>query len=561
MLKLENVPVKIIKSVRGGFPPLVYKEAHMKTLWMLISLFYLLLLNPLHAASFHEDILGLNSSSFSQKERLIDQLAQTYSEDDRLSDLFTALLNGDLYFASESQTLVVMAQEKDDMLIMRDIETRKLLEAQPKSAFQKIKINNKLRSVVRSKLAEMNLFSKKASIRLQSAKDIRKNASEESQALIAKALSSEKEKDILHVLKETDAILKVKFGSAEEKKQGIVQLENALSSEALQTLQSVVNSDEEASLKALAKNSVTSIEQSRAIYAWIEKAFFGLSLGSVLLLAAIGLAITFGVMKVINMAHGEMMMLGAYATYSLQQLMPQWIEYSIFLAIPLAFLVSAIVGIIIERLVIRHLYGRPLETLLATFGISLILQQLVRSIYSPLNQEVKTPQWMSGAWEINSAFSLTYNRLYIVIFALLVFFGILALLNKTSLGLKVRAVTQNRRMAQAMGIKTGLIDALTFGLGSGIAGIAGVALSQLTNVGPNLGQAYIVDSFMVVVFGGVGNLWGTLIGAVALGEINKFIEPVAGAVLAKVIILIFIILFIQKRPRGLFPQKGRDAQD
>jgi urea transport system permease protein len=271
-----------------------------------------------------------------------------------------------------------------------------------------------------------------------------------------------------------------------------------------------------------------------------------------------GLAITFGVMKVINMAHGEMMMIGAYTAFTIQQIFPNLIEYSILLAIPLAFLVSGIFGVIIERLVIKHLYGRPLETLLATFGISLLLQQLVRTIYSPLNQNVETPEWMSGALEINSALALTYNRLYIIIFAFLVFLGVLLLLKKSSLGLKVRAVTQNREMAKAMGIKTGYIDAITFGIGSGIAGVAGVALSQLTNVGPNLGQAYIVDSFMVVVFGGVGNLWGTLIGAVSLGEINKFIEPVAGAVLAKVIILIFIILFIQKRPKGLFPQKGRE---
>jgi urea transport system permease protein len=233
----------------------------------------------------------------------------------------------------------------------------------------------------------------------------------------------------------------------------------------------------------------------------------------------------------------------------------------VIIAIPAAFIVSGIVGIIIERLVIRHLYGRPLETLLATFGVSLILQQLVRTIYSPLNQEVKTPSWMSGAWEVNSSLFLTYNRLYIVIFSVMVFLAILYVMKKTSLGLKVRAVSQNRPIARAMGIKSSFIDTATFGIGSGIAGVAGVALSQLTNVGPNLGQAYIVDSFMVVVFGGVGNLWGTLIAALTLGEINKFIEPISGAVLAKVIILVFIILFIQKRPRGLFPQKGRDAQD
>jgi urea transport system permease protein len=261
------------------------------------------------------------------------------------------------------------------------------------------------------------------------------------------------------------------------------------------------------------------------------------------------------------MAHGELIMIGAYTTYALQQIMPNLIEYSIIVAIPAAFIVSGLVGIAIERLVIRHLYGRPLETLLATFGISLVLQQIVRTVFSPLNQEVKTPEWMSGALEINSALSLTYNRLYIVIFSIVVFLFVLYILNKTSLGLKVRAVSQNREIARAMGIKASWIDAITFGLGSGIAGVAGVALSQLTNVGPNLGQAYIVDSFMVVVFGGVGNLWGTLIAAFTLGEFNKFLEPVAGAVLAKVIILVFIILFIQKRPRGLFPQKGRDAQD
>ncbi|WP_455200534.1 urea ABC transporter permease subunit UrtB [Kaarinaea lacus] len=293
----------------------------------------------------------------------------------------------------------------------------------------------------------------------------------------------------------------------------------------------------------------------------METIFFGLSLGSVLLLAAIGLAITFGVMGVINMAHGELIMLGAYTTYVVQLLMPDYIEYSLFVAVPAAFLVSGLFGIAIERGVIRFLYGRPLETLLATFGISLILQQLVRTIFSPLNRAVETPAWMSGTLEITGAFSITYNRFYIIIFSLMVFFALLAVLKKTPLGLQVRAVSQNRSMAKAMGIKTEWVDALTFGLGSGIAGVAGVALSQLTNVGPNLGQSYIIDSFMVVVFGGVGNLWGTLVGAMSLGVVNKFLEPWSGAVMAKILVLVFIILFIQKKPRGLFPQKGRAAEN
>ncbi|HEX2200532.1 MAG TPA: urea ABC transporter permease subunit UrtB, partial [Gammaproteobacteria bacterium] len=291
-----------------------------------------------------------------------------------------------------------------------------------------------------------------------------------------------------------------------------------------------------------------------------ETLFFGLSLGSVLVLATIGLAITFGVMGVINMAHGELIMLGAYTTYVIQLLMPNHIDLSLFIAVPAAFMVSALFGIAIERGVIRFLYGRPLETLLATFGVSLILQQLVRTIFSPLNRSVFTPAWMSGSLEINSALSLTYNRLYIMVFGLLVFFALLVILKKTTLGLQVRAVAQNRAMAKAMGVRTEWVDAITFGLGSGIAGVAGVALSQITNVGPNLGQAYIIDSFMVVVFGGVGNLWGTLVGGLSLGVANKFLEPYAGAVLAKILVLVFIIIYIQKRPQGLFPQKGRAAE-
>jgi urea transport system permease protein len=265
-------------------------------------------------------------------------------------------------------------------------------------------------------------------------------------------------------------------------------------------------------------------------------------------------------MGVINMAHGELIMIGAYTTYVMQQFMPNNIGMALILSIPMAFIVSGLVGIAIERSVIRHLSGRPVETLLATFGISLILQQAVRSIFSPLNRSVSTPDWMSGALNINPMLSLTYNRLYIILFCIMVFVGLVMVLKKTPLGLQVRAVSQNRAMARAMGIRSERVDAMTFGLGSGVAGVAGVALSQLTNVGPNMGQAYIIDSFMVVVFGGVGNLWGTLVAGLSLGLFNKILEPWAGAVLAKILVLVFIILFIQKRPRGLFPQRGRAAE-
>ena len=300
-----------------------------------------------------------------------------------------------------------------------------------------------------------------------------------------------------------------------------------------------------------------------AFWATGQNVWYGLSLGSVLLLAAIGLAITFGVMGVINMAHGEMVMLGAYTTFVTQDIIrdnfPGLFNWSLLIALPLAFLVAAIVGVIIERGIIRHLYGRPLETLLATWGVSLILQQGVRSIFGPTNQEVGNPSWMSGSFQIGEL-DITWNRLWIIVFSLIVFFVLLVALNKTPLGLQMRAVTQNRRMASAMGIRTPFVDSMTFALGSGIAGIAGVALSQIDNVSPNLGQSYIIDSFMVVVFGGVGNLWGTLVGALSLGILNKFLEPFAGAVLGKILVLILIILFIQKRPRGLFALKGRAVE-
>ncbi len=282
-----------------------------------------------------------------------------------------------------------------------------------------------------------------------------------------------------------------------------------------------------------------------------------------LLLAAIGLAITFGVMGVINMAHGEMVMLGAYTTFVVQEVIrahnPALFDYSLAFAIPLAFAIAGLVGILIERGIIRFLYGRPLETLLATWGLSLILQQAVRTAFGPTNKDVGTPSWMAGSFELGQI-TVTYNRLWIIVFTLLIFVGLLGMLRFTRLGLEMRAVTQNRAMASSMGIRTGRIDALTFGLGSGIAGLAGVALSQIDNVSPNLGQGYIIDSFMVVVFGGVGNLWGTLVGAFTLGIANKFLEPYAGAVLAKIAILVLIILFIQKRPRGLFALKGRAVE-
>ncbi len=313
-----------------------------------------------------------------------------------------------------------------------------------------------------------------------------------------------------------------------------------------------------------AREAIRAIDQRFVIPQILGTLFYGLSLGSVLLLAALGLAITFGLMGIINMAHGEMLMIGAYATYVIQGIFrsyfPGALDAYILAAVPAAFLTSALVGIALERTVIRHLYGRPLETLLTTWGISLILIQTVRTIFGAQNVEVANPSWMSGGWDLGGDVTLPYNRVVIVFFAAFVVFLVWLFLSRTRLGLYVRAVTQNRTMADCMGIPTPRVDWLTFGLGSGIAGLGGVALSQIGNVGPDLGQSYIVDSFMVVVLGGVGQLSGTIIASIGLGEVNKFLEPYAGAVLGKIFVLIFIILFIQRRPQGLFALKGRTAE-
>jgi urea transport system permease protein len=512
-----------------------------------------------------EKIQPLTQKKLKQISKAIDELSQYQHA--RIQPILDALLNNHLYYLRSSKEIIITEKIDNNYFAIDAISSNEIGEL-PKSKIKKIKTNNKIRKKLRTILAKLSLSNPNTELRLMAAKNLRKSPSPEATSLLENAVKSEKDHDVKEVMTEALNIIKALNSNLDESERiaAINLLKDSLSNDArnaLTTLSAKNNEGEfehSENIALVAEKASKSIAGNVSLYGYLETAFFGLSLGSVLLLAAIGLAITFGVMGVINMAHGEMIMIGAYTTYVMQLIMPNLIGLSIWVAIPAAFIVAGMVGIIMERLVIRHLYGRPLETLLATFGISLVLQQLVRTIFSPLNMEVVTPDFMTGSLYINDALSLTYNRLYIIVFALLVFFAVLYIMKKTTLGLQVRAVTQNREMAKAMGINTDRIDMITFGLGSGLAGIAGVALSQLTNVGPNLGQAYIIDSFMVVVFGGVGNLWGTLIAAFTLGELTKFIEPIQGAVLAKVIVLIFIILFIQKRPRGLFPQKGRDAE-
>jgi urea transport system permease protein len=441
------------------------------------------------------------------------------------------------------------------------------------SELDKVRVNNRLRGAIRSALGSLSLMSKDPLKRLESVQALFKTRSPERLPLLQKALERETESDIREQLQVTiSAVQLFSLSETEPRLAAIEILAEQSNPEIKNLLLSLTSLDAEgqpketdAKVLAAAKEAIRSIELSLTFWNGIGHLFRGLSLGSVLLLAAIGLAITFGVMGVINMAHGEMVMIGAYTTWLVQGLfhtyLPNAIDWALLLAVPAAFVVSGLVGIVIERGVIRFLYGRSLETLLATWGVSLILQQLIRSLFGPTNQEVSNPSWMSGAIEMGHGLVLTYNRIWIICFSLLVLAAIGLLLRRSYFGLQMRAVTQNRRMAQSMGTRTGRVDALTFGLGSGIAGMAGVALSQIDNVSPNLGQSYIIDSFMVVVFGGVGNLWGTLIGAFSLGIGNKFLEPFAGAVLGKILILVLIILFIQKRPRGMFALKGRAAEN
>ncbi len=498
----------------------------------------------------------LQSKSYNKKGKAIEQLVAT--KDERVQSILEAMLKARLFYTKEDKT-VVIGKKVDDGFALTSVLDQKDFGTLSKSKLKKIKVNNKLRGILRASIATLNLSSPSASKRLAAVKQMYGKINQSGIEGLKQHLKTEKDNAVRSEIETLISINDLDSSDKDTQLAAIKSLSNNLKPETKNKLETLKDhADKEIALAS--QIALTNINKKLNFYEKVNTAFFGLSLGSVLVLAAIGLAITFGVMGVINMAHGELIMLGAYTTYVIQQIMPNHIGLSLVLAVPAAFIVSGFVGILIERLVIRHLYGRPLETLLATFGISLILQQAVRTVFSPLNRAVETPAWMAGSLEINPALSLTYNRLYIIFFCLAVFALLYLIIKRTSLGLSVQAVSQNRSMARAMGIRASRVDALTFGLGSGIAGVAGVALSQLTNVGPNLGQAYIIDSFMVVVFGGVGNLWGTLISGFTLGIANKFMEPWAGAVLAKILVLVFIILFIQKRPRGLFPQKGRAAE-
>jgi urea transport system permease protein len=431
------------------------------------------------------------------------------------------------------------------------------------SGLRQVRMNNAVRGEVEAALGSLRMFAPDAGTRLDAAEAVFHSHDPAALPALERALARESDAGVKRRMEQARAAaLLFADNTGDADLLAAIEVLRARGDIDSRSLLASLSGRTPAVTQAAAV-AVTAIDRNLQLWSVLQSVYYGLSLGSVLLLAAAGLAITFGVMGVINMAHGEMVMIGAYVTFMVQQFIreaaPGLFGGSLLIAIPLAFIVAGLIGIAIERTLIRWLYGRPLETLLATWGLSLIMQQAVRSLFGPNNRDVSTPDWMSGATQLGGL-TITYNRLYIIVFAFLVLAALMAALRFTSLGLAMRAVTQNRQMAAAMGIRTPWIDALTFGLGSGVAGMAGVALSQIDNVSPNLGQSYIIDSFMVVVFGGVGNLWGTVMGALTLGIVNKFLEPVAGAVLGKIAVLVMLILFIQRRPRGMFPLKGRAAE-
>ncbi|WP_110693344.1 urea ABC transporter permease subunit UrtB [Salinicola halophyticus] len=517
----------------------------------LLLLWVAVLARPAAAAPAEPKTLleALDTNSFQAKGDAAQAIAD--SDIEQKTRWLQALLDGRLGKERRGERFYIITDDSGREWPIIDAITLEDAGTGTRRTVDVFKINNDLRTRLEGLLASLSLSAGDEASRLSAASRLIGEVTADSADSVRKMRDQEKSESVRGQLDVALALFDVQQGDAD----ALETLRGNLDTRVRNTLTPIAAG--ESALAAEAQSVLGGIESKRTWYDRAQTLFFGLSAGSILVLAAIGLAITFGVMGVINMAHGELIMIGAYTTWMIQQALPGQPGLALALAIPGGFLVAGAFGVVIERTVIRFLKGRPLETLLATFGLSLVLQQLVRSVFSPLNRRVASPDWLQGAWQINEALSLTLNRLAVLLFCLVVFAGLWALMRYTRLGLEVRAVTQNRAMARAMGVRASRVDMLTFGLGAGVAGLAGVALSQLTNVGPNLGQSYIVDSFLVVVFGGVGNLWGTLVAGMSLGVINQVLQPWVGAVLAKIIVLVGVILFIQKRPQGIFAPKGR----
>jgi urea transport system permease protein len=485
------------------------------------------------------------------------------SGDSALLPVLQALLDGEVQTVGDAQILLVKGDAATDLL------TGKAITPLPENR-DDVVINNRIRKELRTAIAALKLTAPERAVRLAAAKELQTGADEELLPAIGTALTKETDSEIKNLLSLTQASIQLTSKDKSTRLAAIRALAESNNSSTKTLLLGVLEqngdnfAEPDAEVRAEAEKSLHAVQGRLSAGEMVGRVFSGISLGSILLLAALGLAITYGLMGVINMAHGELIMIGAYTTYVVQNAFrshfPAQFDAYLLAAVPAAFVASGLVGMALERSVIRFLYGRPLETLLATWGISLILMQTVRTVFGAQNVQVENPSWMSGGIEAITGVVLPWSRIVIIGFAALVLAMMWLLLTRTRLGLFVRAVTQNRTMASCTGVPTRRVDTWAFGLGSGLAGLAGCALSQIGNVGPDLGQGYIVDSFMVVVLGGVGQLAGTVYAAMGLGIVNKFLEAWSGAVLAKIAVLVFIIVFIQKRPQGLFALKGRMAE-
>jgi len=500
------------------------------------------------------DKAAVEKLAFGDAEEKTAAIAALVAEaDPRAAALLEALSEGEMQVAGK-RVLIVKGEDATDAVSGEKV-------APLPAEREEVVANNRLRREIEGALAAFKLLSPDRAVRLAAANALAGGAEASMLPLVRKALEKETDPDIKPLLELTASSMEMKSGDKEARLAAIRRLGESNSPNS-RTLLAEAVSDTDEDIRIAAQKSLREVQGKLA---WGERAgllFAGVSLGSILLLAALGLAITYGLMGVINMAHGELIMIGAYTTYVVQVYFRKtnFFDWYLLAAVPASFIVAAAVGMVLERAVIRWLYGRPLETLLATWGISLMLIQAVRTIFGAANVQVENPAFMSGGIQAFAGVVLPWSRIYIIVFAALVLFSIYLILTKTRLGLFVRGVTQNRDMASCVGVPTGRVDMWAFGLGSGIAGLAGCALSQIGNVGPDLGQGYIVDSFMVVVFGGVGQLAGTVYAALTLGFANKFLEAVSGAVIAKIVVLVFIIFFIQRRPQGLFALKGRAVE-
>ncbi|RFA26410.1 urea ABC transporter permease subunit UrtB [Alkalilimnicola ehrlichii] len=523
----------------------------------------------LAAASVAEDTqtaaAGLASSNWREVAAALETLAEL--ADPAVLPALQALQNRRLSFDEDGRLYI--ANAADDTY-------RDALSGEPvtvaEDALTAVPLNNPVRRILRPVIAQLQIFAEDDKQRLSAAEELAQRPNPAMRETINRALEQEGNAEIERLLNIALATLDLDSESAERRLEAVKLVGSVRASRMKPRLQGLLAQDSDGHylepdqrVRDAAETAIAAIESRERTAAFVSDLVFGLSMGSVLLLAALGLAIIFGLMGVINMAHGELLMIGAYTTFLVQTLfatfMPQFFGLYLLAALPIAFLVTGAVGIAMERGVIRFLYNRPLETLLTTFGISLILMQGIRMVFGAQNVRVSSPEWFSGSVQIMQGVSLSTSRVGVIVFAALVVALVWFLMYRTRLGLEVRAVMQNRKMAASLGVASNRVDMWTFGAGAGVAGLGGVALSQIVNVGPELGQGFIVDSFMVVVLGGVGNIFGTVFSALGLGVASKFLEPATGAVLAKIILFVGIILFIQWRPQGLFALKGRSAAD